>query len=90
MDHILIKMVGLYCLVKERIRYTVFKMLITANLNITELGLKVIDIIGKIPTPVLVALNYTWKCIQFVLVAACYCVLFSVFLVFEIIEALIE
>ena len=90
MDLILARVTGFCCFVKERIRYWIYKLLINVNLNLTEFGLKVIDIIDKIPTPIVNILKFTWKCVRFAMKAACYCALFAVFLVIEIIEALFE
>ena len=90
MDLILARVTGFCCFIKESIRYMTFKLLIVANLNLTELCLKIINAIGKIPTPVVNILKFTWKCIRFATKVACYCMLFAVFLVFEIIEAVVE
>ena len=90
MDLILARVTGFCCFIKERIRYMIFKLLIAINLHVTELCLKSIDIIGKIPTPVVSFLRLTWKCVCFVTKAACYCVLFAVFFVIETIEVLVE
>lgn len=81
---------GFCCFIKECIRYRIFEMLITANLNLTELCLKAIDAVGKIPTPVVNVLKFIWKCVYFTAKVACYCVLFTVFLTIEIIEAVLE
>lgn len=90
MDHILARVTEFYCFIKERIRYMLFKLLIAANLNLTESCLKVINVVGKIPSPVMNVLKFIWKCVRFAMKAACYCVLFAVFLVVEIIEAVVE
>lgn len=90
MDLILARVTGFCCFVKERIRYWIYKQLINVNLNLTELCLKVIDIVYKIPTPIVNVLKFTWKCVRFAMKSACYCALFAVFLVIEIIEALFE
>ena len=90
MSLILTRMMGFCCYIKERIRYLVFKLLIAANLNLTEFCLKAIDTIGKIPAPVVNVLKFTWKCVCFATKAICYCVLFTAFLVVEVIEAIIE
>ena len=81
---------GFCCYIKERIRYLFLKLLIAANLNLTEFCLKVIDTIGKIPAPIVNILKFTWKCVCFAMKAVCYCVLLTAFLIVEIIEAILE
>lgn len=90
MDLILVRVTGFCCFVKERIRYWIYKLLINVNLNLTEFCLKVIDIVDKIPTPIVNIVKFTWKCVRFAMKAVCYCALFVVFLVIEIFEALFE
>lgn len=90
MGLIVARVTGFCCFIKECVRYLIFKLLITANLNLTEFCIKVIDTIGKIPTPIVNVLKFTWKSVCFATKAACYCVLFTVFLVVEIIEDIVE
>ena len=90
MNLIWVRVTGFCCFVRERIHYWIYKLLINANLNLTEMCLKVIDIIGKIPTPIVNALEIVWQCVRFAMKVACYSSLFAVFLIIEIIESLFE